>query len=77
MEKIDAFSKKCEYLGKKKDPFFQNRGHADPFSVKFRTMMRTITRVAGPGTLCPWKETKTNIVDTIVTITLDQLIYSL
>ena len=48
MEKIDPlFKKKTRISGPKTDSFFKNRGHAyfkktDPFSVKFRTMMRTL-----------------------------------
>ena len=56
MEEVVAYgenrpplSKKCEYLGQKQDPFFQNRGHAnftkkDPFSAKIRTMMHTLSQ---------------------------------
>ena len=47
MEKIDPIGKKMRICRPKEDPFFQKRGHADlektdPFSVKFRTMMRTL-----------------------------------
>ena len=47
MEKIDPPLKKMRISMPKTDPFFQNRGNADfkkkdPFSVKFRTMMRTL-----------------------------------
>ena len=46
MEKIDPLFYKMRISRPKMDPFFQNHGHADfdktdPFSVKFRTMMRT------------------------------------
>ena len=50
MENIDPLFKKMRIYGQKTDLFFQNRGHADfiktdPFSVKFRTMMRTLKQL--------------------------------
>ena len=48
--------KKCEYLGPKKDPFFQNRGHADlkknrPFLSEIQNDDAYLLTpgVAGPG----------------------------
>ena len=45
---------KVRIFRQKKDPFLKNKGHAkfpktDPFSVKFRTIMRTLC-------LCEWRD---------------------
>ena len=50
MEKINPLFPKTRIFRQKYEPFFFKRGHAnfkkiDPFSVEFRTMMRTLSMV--------------------------------